>query len=211
MRQNNGFVLREIDNIPYLLPYGQMLADRKRGIQINDTGVWLWNLLDQEHSLEEVFALAAAYYDIPAEDSDAFQDDIHCFIKQLLAYGILLDESYESQHKNNMTLSIGGLGILLNGPEEAFPAEFHSFAVTSCERIHQRVTFHPGFPKVRENGMLLIRNEELVVLENTDKYILLFPMAKSIEEIHLSKDGSVVSLYCFPPYNEAFQIGRAHV
>ena len=101
MRQNNGFVLSKIDNIPYLLPYGQMLADRKRGIQINDTGTWLWNLLEQEHSLEEVFALSAEYYDIQAQDLDAFQDDIHCFIKQLLAYGILLDESGEYYVKKN--------------------------------------------------------------------------------------------------------------
>ena len=210
MRQNNGFVLSKIDNIPYLLPYGQMLADRKRGIQINDTGTWLWNLLEQEHSLEEVFALSAEYYDIQAQDLGAFQDDIHCFIKQLLAYGILLDESGEYQHKNNMTLSIGGLGILLNGPQEAFPTEFHSFAVGSCEKIHQKITFHPGFPKVRENGMILIRNEELLVMETTDKYILLFPMAKSIEEIHLSKDGSVVNLYCLPPYNETFHYDIFH-
>lgn len=210
MRQNNGFVLKEIDNIPYLLPYGQMLADRKRGIQINDTGVWIWKLLEQEHTLDEVLTLSAEYYEIPSEDLDSFYEDIHCFIKLLLAYGILMEESSGYQHKNTMTLSIGGLRILLNGPREAFPTEFYPFAVSSCDRIHQRVTFHPGFPKIRENGNLLIRNEELVVMEAPAKYILLFPTAKSIVEIHMSMDGSEVQLYCLPPYNEAFHYDVFH-
>lgn len=210
MRQNNGFVLKEIDNIPYLLPYGQMQADRKRGIQINDTGVYLWKLLEQEHTLEEVQALSAEYYNIPKEELDSFHNDIYCFIRLLLAYGILLDDSSKYRHKNNMTLSIGGLGILLNGPREAFPTEFCPFVVNSCERIHQRVTFHAGFPIARKNGNLLIRNEELVVMETTDEYILLFPAAKSIVEIHMSMDGSTVQLYCMPPYNEGFHYDVFH-
>ena len=210
MRQNNGFVLKRIANIPYLLPYGQMQADRKRGIQINETGVLLWKLLEQDRTLAEVQALCAEYYDIPTEDLDTFHDDIHCFIKLLLAYGILLDDSSNYRHKNSMTLSIGGLGILLNGPREAFPTEFCPFVANSCEKIHQRVTFNAGFPKIRPNGNLLIRNEELVVMETTDEYILLFPAAKSIVEIHMSMDGSDIQLYCMPPYNEVFHYDVFH-
>lgn len=210
MRQNSGFVLKEIDNIPYLLPYGQMLADRKRGIQINDTGVWLWNLLKQEHTLEEVFALSADYYDIPAEDFASFHDDIHCFIKMLLTYGILLEDSYKATATDTMTLSIGNLSILLQGPKDAFPAEFAPFACESGRTIQQTVTFCIGYPTIRQNGILLIRNEELVVLETSDKYILLFPTAQSIAEIHLSKDGAKVQLYCLPPYNEVFHYDIFH-
>ena len=60
MKQNKGFILKEIADIPYLLPYGQMIADHKRGMKINSTGVYLWKLLEQEHTLNELLSLSAA-------------------------------------------------------------------------------------------------------------------------------------------------------
>ena len=41
MKQADGYLLETIAGVPYLLPYGQNIADLKRGVQLNDTGVFL--------------------------------------------------------------------------------------------------------------------------------------------------------------------------
>ncbi len=210
MRQNKGFVLKEIANIPYLLPYGQMIADRKRGMQINATGAYLWQLLEQDCTMEELVARSAKYYEVPTEDLEEFRNDIVKFVNQLIAYGIVTDDPCVKVGTDSLCLSIAGLGIKLLGPAESFPQEFHAFEVMSCDSIHQEIWLQPGFPSVRQNGNLLIRNEELVVMENTEGYILLFPQAKHIVEIHLALDGSKVLCYCLPPYDETFHYDIFH-
>ena len=52
MKQNENFLLKELAGVPYLLPYGQMIADHKRGLKTNATGVYLWNLLETERRPE---------------------------------------------------------------------------------------------------------------------------------------------------------------
>ena len=52
MKQVDGYLLETIAGVPYLLPYGQNIADLKRGVQLNDTGVFLWNSIAQETTPE---------------------------------------------------------------------------------------------------------------------------------------------------------------
>ena len=40
MKQADGYLLETIAGVPYLLPYGQNIADLKRGVQLNDTSVF---------------------------------------------------------------------------------------------------------------------------------------------------------------------------
>ena len=54
MKQADGYLLETIAGVPYLLPYGQNIADLKRGVQLNDTGVFLWQTLAQEISSDEL-------------------------------------------------------------------------------------------------------------------------------------------------------------
>lgn len=210
MRHNKGFVLKEIENIPYLLPYGQMIADRKRGMQINATGAYLWNLLEQDCTLNELIEQSAKYYEVPTEDLEEFQNDISRFVQQLISYGIVIEAPGVDANADSMFFSIAGLGIKLLGPAQAFPQEFRPFEVTGLDSVQQEIVLQPGFPAILRNGTLLIRNEELVVMENDEDYILLFPQAKHIVEINLSLDGSKVMCYCMPPYDEAFHYDIFH-
>ena len=106
MRQNKGFVLKEIENIPYLLPYGQMIADRKRGMQINATGAYLWNLLEQVCTLDELIEQSAKYYEVPTVDLEEFQNDISRFVQQLVAYGIVIEDPDVDANADCMFFSI---------------------------------------------------------------------------------------------------------
>ena len=42
---SQDYILKYVNGIPYLLPYGQMVADMRRALKLNETGVFLWNEL----------------------------------------------------------------------------------------------------------------------------------------------------------------------
>ena len=43
MKTSDGFVKTTIAGIPYLLPYGQKIADHARSLRLNDSGALLWD------------------------------------------------------------------------------------------------------------------------------------------------------------------------
>ena len=54
MKTSDGFVKTTIAGIPYLLPYGQKIADHARSSRLNDSGALLWIPLPgcgQKHAL----------------------------------------------------------------------------------------------------------------------------------------------------------------
>lgn len=89
MRRSNDFSLFMISGIPYLLPFGQGIADQKRGVRINDTGIYLWELLEQDLTEKEILALSAAHYETPDSLLPELEADLHDFLTALDGYGIL--------------------------------------------------------------------------------------------------------------------------
>ena len=142
MKQNSSFLLKEIAGIPYLLPYGQMVADQMRGIRTNATGVWLWHLLKQEHSLEEVLSLSAIHYEVSAEELPDFRKEITAFLNHLLEYHILEEEPSVSVHpvNNSQLFCIGGLCLQISGEKDYIPSAFSDFSVSPAgQDIHQHI------------------------------------------------------------------------
>lgn len=92
IKRQNGYVLKKIKGTAYLLPYGQNIADQKRGLIFNETGEVIWNFLDKEKTLEEIIEAVAAYYEIPVSDREELGKDVEEFVSQLLGMGILKEE-----------------------------------------------------------------------------------------------------------------------
>lgn len=214
MIQNSGYILKELAGNPYLLPYGQMIADHRRGTKINDTGVYLWNLLSTEHTMEEILDTAGAYYQIENDNFPEFEKDIRCFINTLLAHGILLNEkpyvSNENQHIKY--LQIAGLNIQLINFWDAFPEQFNAFVIDKppSTNIDFLITYHSSRPNHPENGTMLLRNYELNVMELSDKYILTLPQTPEIYELHISKDGMTADIYTMPLTTDEYKENLFH-
>lgn len=235
MKQNQSFLLQEIAGVSYILPYGQMIADHRRGLKTNATGAYLWSLLEEEHSLEEVLSLSAAYYEISETELPDFQKDITQFINQLLAYGILIEtvsktnaspawasEAFSAPAYSSdallpddpipaeQLLSIGGLNLKLVGPADAFPPDLADFVISGATLIHQTIYLYSNMPPETSLGQAVLRNRELVIWEQEEQYLLHFPSAKSSLVIYLSKDAATVHCYCRPPYEEKFHYDLFH-
>lgn len=208
MKRNDSYTLKNLAGVPYLLPYGQMQADFKRGMRLNETGAFLLETLAQEHTREELLAKCAEHYNATESDLPLLEKDIEQFLNEMTAHGILINEwklpkIVGAEHH---CFSIAGLNLCLYGVPEAIPPEFNAFATEEPATVHQTVAFYPGAPAFHQNGRLLIRDKELTVIDAKDRYVLEFPCMPELSEIHLSKDGHEAILYYLPPLSENHRI-----
>ncbi len=61
IRRQEGYLLQKIEKTVYLLPYGQKIADQKRGMELNETALRLWEMLEQPQTVEALTDKMAAY------------------------------------------------------------------------------------------------------------------------------------------------------
>ena len=252
IKRQEGYCLKEIAGVHYLLPYGQKVADQRKGIVLNETGVFLWNELQETMTDEELAEKLVHYYsadgeavnenqgEIQNQMQDQIQDqirqDVKQFVQELLSLGILQECLRCAEDADDATcvyltkepfagcLEIAGMRIALYGSRDLISSQFDAFlkdCASAQEKsqsesqaklqnelqtesqikmqikmpvqmqieILQRTTpFHP-------NGKTLIRNEELVVCENEQGYIILFPSMNQIQEAHMTSDGRFAQIY----------------
>lgn len=212
MRRNEEFTLCRIAGIPYLLPFGQGIADRRSGVQINETGAFLWELLKDEFSAEELIAQTAAHYKLPSSESEQLKTDINIFLNMLNGYGMLKPTAalFPEAKKPGSYLGIGGLVIKLCCPEQLFSRELEAFAIPPSAMADQTVTITSCPPLSHPNGKILLRTPDLMVMECENLYVLLFPGTAGIREAHLTKDGSNAVYHCCPPYTETLRQDLFH-
>lgn len=246
IKRQKGYCLKEIAGVHYLLPYGQKVADQRKGIVLNETGVFLWNELKTSMTDDVLAEKLVHYYsadgEVVNETQDEIQDqmqdqiqdqirqDVKRFVQELLSLGILqeclrpccaedADDAtcvYPTKEPFVGCLEIAGMRIALYGSRELISSQLDAF-LKDCSsaqekskselqtesqikmqikmpvqmqiEILQRTTsFHP-------NGKTLIRNEELVVCENEQGYIILFPSMNQIREAHMTSDGRFAQIY----------------
>ena len=250
IKRQEGYCLKEIAGVHYLLPYGQKVADQRKGIVLNETGVFLWNELQISMTDDALAEKLVHHYSADGEAANETQDeiqdqtqdkiqnqmqdqirqDVKQFVQELLLLGILreclrpccaedADDVtcvYSTKEPFVECLEIAGMRIAMYGSRELISSQFDAF-LKDCSsaqgkskselqtesqikmqikmpvqmqiEILQRTTsFHP-------NGKTLIRNEELVVCENEQGYIILFPSMNQIREAHMTSDGRFAQIY----------------
>lgn len=246
IKRQEGYCLKEIAGVHYLLPYGQKVADQRKGIVLNETGVFLWNELQTSMTDDALAEKLVHHYSADGEAANETQDeiqdkiqnqmqdqirqDVKQFVQELLSLGILQEclRPCCAEDADDVTcvyptkepfvgcLEIAGMRIALYGSRELISSQFDAF-LKDCSsaqgkskselqtesqikmqikmpvqmqiEILQRTTsFHP-------NGKTLIRNEELVVCENEQGYIILFPSMNQIREAHMTSDGRFAQIY----------------
>ena len=201
IKRQNGYVLKKIKGTAYLIPYGQNIADQKRGLIFNETGEVIWNFLDKEKTLEEIIEAVAAYYEIPVSDREELGKDVEEFVSQLLEMGILKEELKKGKEPFYHCMKIGGICIKLCGPADIFPKQFASFFCEE-EEADQIIEVKVLVPANKPNGNVLIRNKEMSICECDEGYLVLFHQMKNILEGYMTKDGSYVRIHALMPQNE---------
>ena len=88
MRIEKEFVLREIAGDYIIIPTGSTVLDFNGLITVNEVGVTLWNMLQEEVTMDELVAGILAEYDVSEEVA---REDIQEFLDKLVEGGILAE------------------------------------------------------------------------------------------------------------------------
>lgn len=193
-----GFTLRKIKDTCYLLPYGQQIADQKKGFVLNDTSVFLWNALQHNEgaSPRQLTELLVRTYQLDETLFPEFLNDVKDFLVQLTGLGMITEDLHLISSQPSASIIIAGIPIKLYGPEELFSECFKPFYKDFSDNAEQNIELVTAPPASRYYEQILLQNSEMTIFENSDRYIVLFPQMKNIYEAHMLKDGSYVRIYC---------------
>lgn len=86
MRIEKEFVLREIAGDYIIIPTGSTVLEFNGLITVNEVGVTLWNMLQEEVTMDELVAGILTEYDVSEEVA---RKDIQEFLDTLTQNGIL--------------------------------------------------------------------------------------------------------------------------
>lgn len=89
MRASKDFIMREIAGEHILLPVGAAAVKFNGLITMNDIGRFLYDLLAQDRTEQELGEQIVGAYDVPLETALA---DIHSFLQQLHEIGALVED-----------------------------------------------------------------------------------------------------------------------
>nr|MBP3597957.1 PqqD family protein [Eubacterium sp.] len=208
MKRTNGYQLTHIHNIPYLLPYGQNIAEHRRGMKINEAGEFLWLALEEEISHQELLSAFTKKYEALEEEIPELEQDMNSFLSQLSAWGMLEDDTNSRHSSHDTYLHIAGISICISGPKEAISDNFTPFIQSECHdtpSLTIEILTTSGPTVTSTGGALLICTEELIVSQHAEEYTILFPQAKQIQEARIHKDGSRAQIRCHLPYRDILQ------
>ena len=89
MKINKEYVLREIAGDYIIIPVGATALEFNGLITVNEVGVTLWNMLQEEVTMEDLVQGVLAEYDVQEEVA---REDIQEFLDELVKGGILTKE-----------------------------------------------------------------------------------------------------------------------
>lgn len=199
MKIRDGFLQRKIADQTYLLPYGQNIADHKRGIKLNESGILLCDALQKNISEEDLINSFAKHYKADVSDLPFIRDDIQLFEQQLVAYGVLYNGAPSAP--TTYYFKIANLILAVDAPKQLIHPSFFDF---SCKAQSADQMIHLIFekPATKEIGTVLICTNEITICENDNYYLLYYPDSLGLLECRLTKDGSQADFYCTSQFSE---------
>lgn len=81
MKINGKFVKREVLGDFILVPVGQTALEFSGMITVNEAGLFIWNLLEQEKSEDEIVAALMEEYEVEPETA---REDYRAFLQTLI-------------------------------------------------------------------------------------------------------------------------------
>lgn len=208
-----GYTLRKIKGVSYILPFGQQIADQRKGTILNETSAFLWNVIQHNEGadLEMLTEMLARRYGLAEEDFPMLREDILDFLRQLQSMGMLTETLRLQSEEASLCILIAGLRLHFHGASQLFSGYFDKFReMNPAKDADQEIEFFTTPPASKSYGKVLLRNSDMTILENPDRYVILFPQMSNIHQVHMSLDGSYVRFYCTPETSESAQENIFH-
>lgn len=88
MKRNPDFLLKDVAGKQVLVPLGKAAVAFPGMITVNEAGKYIWELLEQEQTLDDVVAAMTARYEVTA---DTARVDAKTFIDRLISVKAIIE------------------------------------------------------------------------------------------------------------------------
>lgn len=191
------------------------MADQASAFKLNDTGVWIWEHLEEAASAGELAREYISQKELTEQSEGEIEDDFRAYLYQMRESGLLTGEPAPVSEPVFCTISIAGLSIELRGRADLFSEDFLSFKETlkSGAVPDQVITVTTKFAPSLPGARVILENEELCVLDAGDEWELLYPSSYVICKTLVTKDGRradifIKELYADNPVQDIFHAIR---
>ncbi len=204
MKLSDHYILQTIHGIPYLLPYGQAIAEYRKGVRLNETGVFLWKKLTMGYSQAELLESMAVHYHATKQELPILEQDLKEFLSQLSSAGILQKDIILP--KPDYYFRIANITIGYSGNKEFLMPSLLDFSYDALKedewkKRKQKQLFILSSTNVLQKkimGTLLIKTDNLQIIKTKDFFIFFFPIQNYVKYCYLSFDGSLAYFYLHP-------------
>lgn len=88
MKRNPDFVQQDVAGTKVIVPTGAAVTKFPGMITVNDTGVYLWELLEREQTVDTLVDALLESYEVEREQA---KEDVESFLANLQSTGAVID------------------------------------------------------------------------------------------------------------------------
>ena len=148
MKRTDGFLLKYIEGVPYLLPYGQRIVEHRRNLRLNETSAYLWEILPECASPHELHEKMTTHWEAETpEEHDRLWQDLQGILAQFQAFGLIEPFREESGLLNSVSYyNIADIRIRIQGAPDSLSAFFAPYAAADSTSPELDIRIHPSAP-----------------------------------------------------------------
>ena len=194
------YSLLRLEGVPYLLPYGQSVAEHRRGVRLDEAGVEAWEALLAADSVDAFVEARLRASGAQGSAREEERHDLLAFVEALRAMGVLSQETEARVPHPARVMVAGGLRVGFSGRLALLKDAFSPFYVDDLEAPCDQVVSVLHMPLPPLVGVrLVIQTDELSVLEASNVWVLQFRMSPALYGAHVARDGSWARFYVGTP------------
>lgn len=187
MKRNPLYALEFLDGNPYLLPFGQNIADHKRSLKLNETGVFLWNHLEEAESIDELIEMLFLEEASGPNEQEEVRNDVKEFLSILKNEGVVIEKS-EEPFSECTFLSIAGIILEIRGEPKYLAKQFNDFVIFDQSEPDIVISVHGGQKRSWAGETIMLENSQLKVGCSDEEWHLVFPSFDNIPSVTIRKD-----------------------
>ena len=197
MWRTEGYMLEQVGGESYLLPFGQLIADQRHGMKLNEAGVFLWNALPEAADKEELLMRFAEFCEASKEELPIVRKDLEDFLLMFSEWGMYREEGRDETKRTDVL--IAGIHLRIYGEPELIPAEFSLFSEEAGDSadLELELIENSGTLPYVPRGEQLVWTDDLEVYEREDSFCLCFPRFHRIRYAMIEKTAKRAKVYLF--------------
>lgn len=194
IRTSDDYILRTLHGKNYLIPIGRKIALGCPCIELNESGVLLWNAVMSGVPEDKLEDMLREHYRTGSTTETDLSEDVRTFIIRMIQSGALTDERDFSATPGKY-FRIAGQSIAFTGHTPCLDDSLTDFVCEKTDAVAQHWILRPLIFMPVFSGKIIINNRQLTLFLCEEHYILMFPKNEHLLMSRISKDGSIAEFF----------------